>query len=138
MVMPFLWLSLWRVCPRGPSLRQLSLTRRLDLLRCGACCCARPCLALALSTGAAHLLWRGPSRVGGCVAGARLWCTGMDEGLLAPTNGPNGTPRAPRASIMLAMESSAKKHVHHHVLSAREEAIMNKFEALDYDVIENK
>lgn len=39
---------------------------------------------------------------------------------------------------MLAMESSAKKHVHHHVLSEREEAIMNRFEALDYDVIENK
>ena len=121
--------SLAQAAPRSPA---------LDLLRCGACCCARSCLALALSAGAAHLLWRGPSRFGGCVAGARLWCTGMDEGLLAPTNGPNGTPRASRASIKLAMESSAKKQVHHHVLSAREEAIMNKFEALDYDVIENK
>jgi hypothetical protein len=69
----------------------------------------------------------------------------MEEGLLGEQpNGAqsNGTPtspsRAPRESIMLAMESSAKKHVHHHVLSEREEAIMNNFEALDYDVIENK
>ena len=65
----------------------------------------------------------------------------MEEGLLSPgtANGAaNGTPRARQQSMMLAMESSAKKHVHHHVLSEREEAIMNKFEALDYDVIENK
>jgi chloride channel 7 len=41
-------------------------------------------------------------------------------------------------SIRAARESSMKKHVHHHVLSDREEAIMNKFEALDYDFIENK
>ena len=65
----------------------------------------------------------------------------MQDGLLspgAPANGAATSPRNARESIMLAMESSAKKHVHHHVLSEREEAIMNKFEALDYDVIENK
>ena len=65
----------------------------------------------------------------------------MEDGLLSPgaANGDaNGTPRDSKASMILAMESSAKKHVHHHVLSEREEAIMNKFEALDYDVIENK
>lgn len=65
----------------------------------------------------------------------------MEEGLLSPdaANGAaNGGSRTPRASMMLAMESSEKKHVHHHVLSEREEAIMNSFEALDYDVIENK
>eukprot|EP01043_Picozoa_sp_COSAG02_P092984 COSAG02_NODE_29537_length_567_cov_1.194444_2_plen_64_part_00 len=63
----------------------------------------------------------------------------MEQGLLSPA-APAGaaTTRNARESIMLAMESSAKKHVHHHVLSEREEAIMNKFEALDYDVIENK
>ena len=38
--------------------------------------------------------------------------------------------RGRRASLALAMESSTKKHVHHHVLSEREKAIMNKFEAL--------
>ena len=63
----------------------------------------------------------------------------MEQGLLSPA-APAGaaTLRNARESRMLAMESSAKKHVHHHVLSEREEAIMNKFEALDYDVIENK
>ena len=73
----------------------------------------------------------------------------MDDSLLANEAGtaPNGnangagTPngaRTPRESMMLAMQSSEKKHVHHHVLSDREEEIMNNFEALDYDVIENK
>ena len=71
----------------------------------------------------------------------------MDDSLLANEAGtanghsnggsPNGT-RTPRESMVLAMQSSEKKHVHHHVLSDREEEIMNNFEALDYDVIENK
>lgn len=46
--------------------------------------------------------------------------------------------RSKRESIRLAAQSSHKKGVHHHQLSPREEEIMNNFEALDYDVIENK
>jgi|EP01046_Picozoa_sp_COSAG06_P013758 hypothetical protein len=49
--------------------------------------------------------------------------------------GPTSPQRSARESIRLAAQSSHKKGVHHHVLSPREEEIMNSFEALDYDVI---